>query len=207
MMDAIRPVRPGILIGLIGILFGISWAFWLILGHERIHSGLEASRAALQQPVQGISLHAENQIESVKHVHKDGEEHMHVKKEAMLQDKPAQHAHGTGHDDALMELAHTRLMRGHLHAMGLGLGTIIISLVLSFTSARSWIKTAASTMAGLGSVIYPLAWIAMGYKTPSLGPELAEASVTGIAGPGVALFLAGVLATVFFIFKDMLTNR
>ena len=106
-----------------------------------------------------------------------------------------------------MELTHTRLMRGHLHAMGLGLGTIIISFVLLFTSAGSWIKTAASTMTGLGGVICTLAWIAMGYRTPSLGPELAEASVTVIAGPGVGLFLVGVLAAVFFMAKDMLLKK
>ena len=208
MMDAIRPVRPGILIGLIGILFGISWAFWLVLGHEKIHSSLEASRAAVQQPVEEAGRPAaENRIKSVKHLHSDGEEHMHVKKEAAAQENPPQHAHGAGHDDALMELAHTRLMRGHLHAMGLGLGAIIISLVLSFTSAQAWIKTAASVSAGIGGLIYPLAWIFMGYRTPSLGPELAEASVTLITGPGVALFVAGVLAAVFFILKDILIKR
>src|SRR3990170_890962 len=207
MMDAIRPVRPGILIGLIGILFGISWAFWLVLGHERIHSTLEASRAALEQPGQEASHHAENRIKSVKHLHSDGEEHMQVKKEALSQENPSQHAHGAGHDDALMELAHTRLMRGHLHAMGLGLGAIIISVVLSFTSAQSWIKTTASLFAAIGGLIYPLAWIVMGYRTPSLGPELAEASVILIAGPGVVLVLSGVLATAFFIFKDILMKK
>lgn len=75
MMDTIRPVRPGILIGLLGIIFGIGWAFWLILGHESIHSSLEASRAALHQPGQEASHNAENHIKSVKHVHSDGNEH------------------------------------------------------------------------------------------------------------------------------------
>src|SRR3990170_5545361 len=106
MMDAIRPVRPGILIGLIGILFGISWAFWLVLGHEKIHSSLEASRATVQQPVEEAGHRAENQIKSVKHLHSDGEEHMHVKKEMVVQEHPSQHDHSSGHDDALMELTH-----------------------------------------------------------------------------------------------------
>ena len=227
MMDAIRPVRPGILIGLIGILFGISWAVWLVFGHEKIHSSLEASRAALQQPWQEAGLHAENQIKSVKHEHNDGKEHMPIKKEAAVQEdhpqrgeehmqvknetvaqeNPPQRGHGTGHDNPLMELAHTRLVRGHLHAMGLGLGAIIISVVLSFTSAQAWIKTTASLFAGIGGLIYPLAWIVMGYRTPSMGPELAEASVTLIAGPGVALFVTGVLAAVIFILKDIMMKR
>ena len=227
MMDAIRPVRPGILIALIGILFGIGWAFWLVLGHELIHTSLEAGRAALEQPGQEASHHAENQIESVKHVHSDGkehmhisteapvqedhpqhgEEHMHAKNETVAQEDPPQHGHGTGHDSPLMELAHTRLVRGHLHAMGLGLGAIIISVVLSFTSAQAWIKTAASLFAGIGGLIYPLSWIVMGYRTPSMGPELAEASVTLIVGPGIVLVLSGVLATAFFIFKDILMKK
>lgn len=225
MMDAIRPVRPGILIGLLGIIFGIGWAFWLILGHERIHSTLEASRAALEQPGQEASQYAENHIKSVKHVHSDGNEHLHISKESpveenhqhagddmhakegMVQENPSRHAHGAGHDDPLMELAHTRLMRGHLHAMGLGLAAIIISIVLSFTSAQAWIKTAGSVFAGLGGLIYPLAWIVMGYRTASMGPELAEASVTLIAGPGVALVFSGVLAAALFILKDILTKK
>ncbi len=224
MMDAIRPVRPGILIGLLGIILGISWAVWLVIGHENIHSSLEASRAALQSPVLESGHHTENQIESVKHVHSDGKEHLHVKKtaqnghqhdgehiaskeETTAQEVHPRHEHGAGHNDPLMELAHTRLMRGHLHAMGLGLGAIIISVVLSFTSAPGWIKTAGSVFAGLGGIIYPFAWIVMGYRTPSMGPELAEASVTLIAGPGVALVLSGVLAAALFIFRDILMKK
>jgi hypothetical protein len=227
MMDAIRPVRPGILIGLLGIILGIGWAVWLVLGHENIHSSMEASRAAVQLLAEEASHHAGNQIKSVKHVHSDGKEHLHVKKEAVaqeghsehgeehmpstqetkVQEEHARHEHGAGHDDPLMEFAHTRLMRGHLHAMGLGLGAIIISIVLSFTTAPAWIKTAGSVFAGLGGIIYPFAWIIMGYRTPSMGPELAEASVTMIAGPGVALVLSGVLAAALFILKDMLIKK
>jgi hypothetical protein len=47
----------------------------------------------------------------------------------------------------------------------------------------------------------------MGYRTPSMGPELAESSVTLIAGPGVALFVTGVLAAVIFILKDIMMKR
>ena len=208
-MNSIRPVRPGILIGLLGILFGIGWAFWLVLGHERLHASLEAaSLTVVPLHEQEASHNAENQIESaVRRTHNNGAEHMHVKKEAMPVSTQEAHGHGGGHNDALTELPHPRLTRGHLHAMGLGLGAIIISFILAFTSASGWIKIAASTMAGLGGLIYPLAWIAMGYRTPSLGPEMAEASVTVIAAPGVGLFLAGALTAVFFVAKDMLMNK
>ena len=41
MIEFIKPVRYGILVGLLGLAFGIGWAFWLVLGHERIHKSLE----------------------------------------------------------------------------------------------------------------------------------------------------------------------
>ena len=41
MIELIKPVRYGILIGLLGLVFGIFWAVWLVLGHERIHKSLE----------------------------------------------------------------------------------------------------------------------------------------------------------------------
>ncbi|MEK7851447.1 MAG: hypothetical protein AAB275_06155, partial [Deltaproteobacteria bacterium] len=40
-IEIIKPVRYGILIGLIGLIFGIGWAFYLVLGHERIHESLD----------------------------------------------------------------------------------------------------------------------------------------------------------------------
>src|SRR4030067_3209898 len=59
--------------------------------HERIHSSLEASRAALEQPGQEANHHAENQIESVKHVHSDGKEHSQIRTEAPVQEDHPQH--------------------------------------------------------------------------------------------------------------------
>lgn len=43
MIDIIKPVRHGILIGLVGIIFGIVWAFWMALGHETIVNKLNAT--------------------------------------------------------------------------------------------------------------------------------------------------------------------
>jgi len=106
-----------------------------------------------------------------------------------------------------MELSHTRLRRGHVHSMGLGLVTIVISLVLAFTSAADKIKTIAPVLAGLGGIIYPFAWIVMGYRTPSLGPNAAEASVMMIAGPGVALVVLGIFTAAFFLLKDIFLKR
>ncbi|MBI5467858.1 MAG: hypothetical protein HY891_01890, partial [Deltaproteobacteria bacterium] len=110
---------------------------------------------------------------------------------------------GHEHDNPLMGLAHTRLVRGHLHAMGLGLATVLISLVLAFSSASARVKTIASVLTGLGGIIYPFAWIVMGYMTPALGPEAAEASAVFIAGPGVGLVLLGVFTSIGYTLRDV----
>lgn len=43
MIDIVKPVRHGILIGLVGITFGIVWAFWLALGHDTIVNKLNST--------------------------------------------------------------------------------------------------------------------------------------------------------------------
>jgi len=236
MTELIKPVRYGILIGLLGLVFGIGWAFWLVLGHERIHKSLEERATkgqgshSLIQLLEPGNVHAhENKAPNAdekKHsqpskdvdAHQHGEEGKPVAEgegrmpmmeegQHMMQMGGNEHQHFEGgHDSPIMELAHTRLVRGHLHAMGLGLLTIAISLVLAFTTAPDRIKTAASALTGIGGIIYPFAWIVMGYRTPGLGPDAAEASVTVIAGPGVALVLLGIFTTAVFLLKDIFSR-
>ncbi|MBI5345352.1 MAG: hypothetical protein HZB83_08500 [Deltaproteobacteria bacterium] len=229
MIEVIRPVRHGMLIGLLGLIFGIGWAFYLVLGHEGIHQGMEkraaAAYGAIERDPQGdikaqghedARSHEEKDRGTEKanaHVHKDGAHHQHdagkndmdkaMSSTAMRHKEAKISLHGS----PLMEIAHTRLARGHLHAMGLGLATILISLLLAFTTASERIKTAASVLTGLGGLIYPLAWIVMGYMTPTLGPEGAESSVIFIAGPGVGLMLSGVFTAAIFLVKDILSKR
>ncbi|MEK6546129.1 MAG: hypothetical protein AAB257_04295 [Nitrospinota bacterium] len=47
----------------------------------------------------------------------------------------------------------------------------------------------------------------MGYRTPSLGPDAAESSVTFIAGPGIALILLGIFTAINFILKDIFSKK
>lgn len=206
MTELIKPVRYGILIGLFGLVFGIGWAFWLVLGHERIHQSLEESviKGMEQSSIQILEPNSA-------HAHTDADES--PKQEVMAHtmehatediQKPYIKA---GHDNPIFELSHTRLRRGHLHAMGLGLVTIAVSFILAFTSAPDRIKTIASILAGLGGIIYPFAWIVMGYKTPALGPEGAEMFATKIAGPGVLLVLLGISTAVIFLLKDIFSKR
>ncbi len=205
MTGVLRPVRYGILIGLLGFILGIGWAFFLVLGHESMHRSLEnrASQAAsIKDGVKGDEHGA-----PTGHQHGHGEEGGMEGMAGM-----AGMGHGAGqneaehtglHDDPLMSLTHTRLARGHVHAMGLGLVTVAVSLALAFTSASQRIKTIVPVLTGIGALIYPLAWIVMGYRTPALGPEAAEQSVVTIAGPGASLVLLGILTAAAFIIKDI----
>jgi hypothetical protein len=205
MLEVIRPVRYGVLLGLVGFILGIGWAFWLTLGHERIHETLQRKMPRTLQIVPAPNETHKMERDST---HKEGMSHN--KSESFFKISPAgkQEVHLKGiYDNPIMELSHKRLTRGHIHAMGLGIVTIIVSLVLAFTSAKEMIKKMASILSGIGGIVYPVAWILMGYKTPSLGPEGAEASVTTIAGPAVAFLTLGIFTAIAFLLKDLFTRK
>lgn len=212
MTGSIKSVRFGMLIGLLCLILGIGWAVWLVVGHERIHQSLEGIAERAGKGAHAVEMHDARENEKIAsrakiHIHKDGAQHEHA---APVPPKEEEKGHemmqGHAHDDPIMVLSHTRLVRGHLHAMGLGLATILISLVLAFTDGSEKIKAVASVSTGIGGIIYPLAWVVMGYSTPALGPEGAEASVIFIAGPGVGLVLLGVFTAAFFLLRDILTS-
>lgn len=232
----IKPVRFGILIGLLGLVFGIGWAFWLVLGHERIHRSLEKSlverkevhslidilepdNAQANTNAKGVhNEHSHGQSSNNEDTHQHEEEgkplqkdeHMDMMSEGqhMMQTGEDKHQHGEGlHDSPIMELAHKRLVRGHLHLMGLGLISVVLSLILCFTSAPPLFKTVASVLTGIGGIVYPAAWIVMGYMTPRLGAAGAEAYVTVIAGPGVLLVSFGLISTIIFLLKDIFSEK
>jgi hypothetical protein len=205
MVEVIRPVRYGILIGLVGFILGIGWAFWLTLGHDRIHETLQKKMPRTLQIVPAPDQTNKIDRDST---HKEGMSHN--KSEGWFKISPAgeQKVHFKGkYDNPLMEISHKRLTRGHIHAMGLGIVTIIISLILAFTSATYRIKTIASILSSIGGIIYSIAWVVMGYRTPTLGPDGAEASVTTIAGPGVAFISLGIFTTIAFLLRDILKSK
>lgn len=204
------------MIGFFGLVFGIGWAFWLALGHERIHRSLEeraavAAEKNVHEDIGPADVHPQMDAHDMQqgHSHNGGTNgHGVPESGAEAMGHEGADAHFTGaHANPVIELSHTRLTRGHLHAMGLGLVTLAVSLMLAFTRASGIIKASASILTGLGGLVYPFAWIVMGYRTPSLGPGGAEASVIFIAGPGVALVAVGVLAAAFFVARDILRGR
>jgi hypothetical protein len=166
-----------------------------VLGHQKIHEDLEKSATERQGNIiqlfapQEAYAHSKKEMPAVMG-------HNHETEEA----KP--HVVGL-HKGTEMELAHRILTRAHIHFMGLGLFTIIIALVLAFTRATDRSKTLASVVTGLGGLIYPFAWILMGYRIPALGMAEADASVRFIAAPGVILVLCGLFAAAFFLIRDI----
>lgn len=214
MIDIIKPVRYGILVGLLGLTFGIGWVFYLVLGHESIHRSFEKRALEGKKPHSLLQLlepgNAYAHGPKKKTPRQQGEHADMMKGEGMIptpeEDKPKDTIE-SAHDDPIMELAHNRLLRGHIHAMGLGLVTIAISFILAFTSTPDRIKIIVPILTGVGGIIYPFTWIIMGYRTPALGPEGAEASVALITGTGAAFVLYGIITAIIFVSKDILQKR
>ncbi len=220
MNRTIRPVSIGLLLGILGLLFGIFWAMYITVNHERIHAAFSERAGAAKGRLHAPEEHGEDAGASHDHAGSEGHDHgapPHDSTEAhdvhaahMTDDKsvdeaaPADtHKHAPEHEDPAEEAAHERLARGHLHAMGLGILTISVSLVISLTAAPNVLKTLASACLGVGSLLYPFAWIIMGYRTPSIGVEAAQESVFPIAALSVALALAGLLICLFYLLKGM----
>lgn len=223
MQPFLRPVSIGLILGIISLFFGIFWAVNLTVNHEKIHKRLNESAASVIKDKfvlnsEGGHDHSMHTQSSGVHDHSDAAaDHDHSthnhdmssgshNEEAMSSGaatEEAAHEH-KGHGSPWMEAAHERLGRGHLHAMGLGLLSICISLVLSFLKTPVTVKTFASACVGIGGFFYPLAWIIMGFRTPALGIEGAQESVFPIAVFSVFLIVLGVLVTLFYLIKGVI---
>ncbi|MBI5235703.1 MAG: hypothetical protein HY886_05590 [Deltaproteobacteria bacterium] len=195
MQPMLRPVKIGLFFGLLCLLFGIFWAAYLTVNHEGIHRDLaDRERARLEETF----LLSSPKAKPAPQPHEHGA-HPHDKTEAQTVKAEAIHGDHGGHDNPLIAEAHERLTRGHIHAMGLGLVSIAVSLILVFVSARLMIKTFASACVGVGGFFYPFAWIIMGYRTASIGSEAAAKSVVPIVAFSVSLVAIGILISMFYI--------
>ncbi len=227
MQPFLRPVGIGLVLGLLSLFFGVVWALNLTVNHDKIHQRLsESAMSAIEgkfviNPASGHDHGSHGSNDQPAQSHADAHEAAHghsshvLGASSMHEDPGPTGSAATegvakrepghlGHDTPRMAEAHERLARGHLHAMGLGLLTICVSLMLSLVKAPVKIKTLASACAGIGGFFYPFAWIIMGFRTPSLGPDAAAGSVFPIAAFSVLLILAGILLTFFYVVKGVL---
>ena len=181
---------------------------YIVVGHEAIHDRLRASAvAAPEEPVVSVPVGGEKNHHGGVNTSEGQAVHSHK------MEMPARqgNAHGalasegnmahtaSGHDGPVMEAAHERLVRGHLHAMGLGTIAVVISLLLAFLGGPAWLKIVASAALGIGGLVYPFSWIVMGFRTPSLGISGASESVFPIVAASAPLVLGGLFITLILI--------
>ena len=169
--EILAPVRHGLVMAIIALIFGALWAGFLAAQHASLHADfeaqLESKQASIEQQESMHHSHAAN--ENSHHMHATNEEHSHT---------------GSLAGDAMQ-----RLLRGHIHFMGLGVLSTALLLVTAFTSLKSCWKKALGWSFGIGALAYPPAWILMGFRTVTLGSEAAETSVMWLFMPAVGLLL------------------
>lgn len=202
----VRPVSIGLVLGLLTLVFGLFWAVFLMVHHERIHDYLAGQgKAAMQGNVAtdnnpAADAHSHHEVSG-----NDAHSSHHAGTAALTMAENEDSSHGSMQHGGLMGLAHERLTRGHIHAMGLGLIAIAVSLIAAFLNVSNRVKAAASACVGAGGLFYPFAWVIMGFRTVTLGAQGAEDSVIPIIALSVALVLIGIIITLAALIKGVWT--
>lgn len=244
--DELRHAGVGILLGLLGLVFGISWAVYMTVNHEGIHrkllqaeissieekfvlnpgaggaggAGHNGHSAAADHPAHsaqapaqaaddhsGHSGHAGHEPEAAV-PERDGQpdqiDLMRRELDQIKQDIAKRALNQDRHGSPEMAEAYQRLARGHVHAMGLGVVSVAVSMLLAWLPASPRSKTFASACVGTGSLFYPLSWILMGMRTTAMGSAVAEASVLPMVALSLALIGIGLLLALAYTMKWLL---
>lgn len=224
--DELRHAGVGLLLGLLGLGFGIFWAVYLTVNHDGIHSRLlRAESASIEEKFvlnsgTGMAGHEGHEAASGHSAHSEhapayepeaanghsghaghepaavvdsGMEQMRAELAQIKQDMVKRASTERHHGSPEMAEAHERLTKGHVHAMGLGILSIAVSMLLALVPASPRSKTFAAACVGTGGIFYPLAWILMGMRTTALGSAGAEASVLPMVGLSVILIGLGLV--------------
>ena len=200
----LSPVHHGLAMGVLALIFGALWAAYLATHHEQLHGGFEAAESKVKQ----VQMQAEMkemqtdmgmsgmQMESMPHEHVAGESHHHSDKPGSSAHTHAGHEAGAQHthSGSLAMDAMQRLLRGHIHFMGIGMLIIVVLILVAASQLKNCWKGVFGWTFGLGALMYPPAWILMGLRTVELGPEGAEASVMWLFGPAVGLLIGSLIA-------------
>ncbi len=96
--------------------------------------------------------------------------------------------------------------RAHFHATGIGAFSLVLMLLVLFSSLKDSLKAIASVLISLVG-LYPLAWFTMFWLSPSLGRSAAHEHIvtellTYIGTGGLLLGLAILIGNIFFGLKD-----
>lgn len=201
--EIIAPVRHGLILAVTAMIAGALWAGFLATQHERLH-GHFSEQEAVAEASRMQHLMEDLATTEPDHMHAPGtpagHHHDSPREDDATHAAEAMHSHsGSLATDAMQ-----RLLRGHIHFMGLGALVAALLLVLAFTSLRRGWKVLVAWAAGIGMIAYPPAWIVMGFRTVELGPQAAEASIMWLFGPAVALLLAAMAAVLAVLLLEQL---
>jgi len=185
--NPIRDVRHGLLLAALAMILGVCWAAYLATHHEQLHGGFEQQEAALKASRSGQAQDA-HQHAMTDMLRPEAEAH------SDHDDDHAEPPHQHSHSGSLALDAMRRLLRGHVHWMGVGILSAVMLLITGLTSLKSRWKRLLGWTFGIGAVAYPPAWILMGFRTVRLGPDTAENSVMWLFGPAAGLVLASMIA-------------
>jgi len=189
--ESLSHVHHGLGMALLALIMGALWAAYIATHHEQLHGGFEkqeviAKKAEMKHHMQELDMTGME----LGHAHAAGmgaHEHHEAAGGAM-----EKHQHS--HSGSLAKDAMQRLLRGHIHFMGIGMLTIVMLILVAATTLKScWKKTFGWTF-GLGALLYPPAWILMGFRTVEFGPQGAEESVLWLFGPAVGLLVGSLIA-------------
>jgi len=197
----LAPVYHGMAMGVLAMLLGGLWAVYLATHHEALHGGFEAQMAQAELAEQQQS-NAEMKMDGMEmsHPHSDDASTSHGHDDGAAAHPHAASAHGGKHQhshsgNVAMD-AMQRLLRGHIHFVGIGMLSIVALILVASTSLKGCWKTVFGWTFGLGALLYPPAWILMGFRTVELGPQSAEASVLWLFGPAVGLLIGSLMALI-----------
>jgi len=185
-------VYHGLAMAVLAIIMGALWAAYIATHHEQLHGSFEQQEATVKN---AEMKHHMQELDmsgmTLGHAHAEAAaSHAHHEPSA----GGAEEAHQHSHSGSLATDAMQRLLRGHIHFMGIGILTIVMLILVAITALKSCWKNLFGWTFGLGALLYPPAWILMGFRTVELGPQGAEASVLWLFGPAVGLLIGSLIA-------------
>jgi len=209
-MQVISTVRHGLILGIAALVMGALWAAYMATHHEKLHGAFEQQQEAIQQQqaqkmMKDMTMDAMGEAE-MGHAHVSGVSDNHHESTSKMHQEGGGHGSNAqhSHSGSLAKDAMQRLLRGHIHAMGLGVLVCVLLLIVAFTSLKDVWKKVFGLTFGLGAVLYPPAWVIMGFRTVELGPEAAEASIMWLFGPAVGLLIGSMIALLAVLLLEQL---
>ena len=195
--ESMQHVHHGLGMAVLALIMGTLWAAYIATHHEQLHGAFEAQEASIktvevQHHIQELDMAGMD----MDHTHAESASpHAHsATSDSHNELSHASDAHQHGHSGSLAMDAMQRLLRGHIHFMGVGIMAIVMLTLVASTALKSCWQNVFGWTFGLGALMYPPAWILMGFRTVELGPQAAEESVLWLFGPAVAFLLGSLIA-------------